>query len=185
MRYKSKETYRAILQAAIDVMKDKGFEKASIGEIAKRAGVAHGTFYTYFQAKNEIIPAIADEILQDQLHQLQNRIQEDDDVQTLIRELIDVSFTLTKSYKEVILLCYAGLSYYDSLNRWEEIYDPYYRWIEKHLKKHLTINIQTLVPMIVNLIEFTAERHYFANECEQELSQLKEDTFQVVMNMLR
>ena len=43
-----------ILRCAIDEFHRKGFEKANIGEIAARAGVAKGSMYQYFDNKREL-----------------------------------------------------------------------------------------------------------------------------------
>ena len=50
--YKKKEK---ILNAAIKIISKKGFFNASISEIAKLAGVADGSVYTYFKGKNELL----------------------------------------------------------------------------------------------------------------------------------
>ena len=44
-----------ILNSAIKIISKKGFFNASISEIAKSAGVADGSVYTYFRGKNEIL----------------------------------------------------------------------------------------------------------------------------------
>lgn len=56
---KRERTRRLLLQAAVKVFAVKGIEAASIQEIAAVAGVANGTFYNYFQTKEEIMEAAA------------------------------------------------------------------------------------------------------------------------------
>lgn len=54
-RDKSKRRYReAILEAAVDVFAEKGYEAAQMGEIALRAGVAVGTLYNFFTSKENL-----------------------------------------------------------------------------------------------------------------------------------
>lgn len=55
MRTKTDEKERKILQSAIEVFAEKGYQQAKISEIANRAGVAHGTVYTYFKNKEELL----------------------------------------------------------------------------------------------------------------------------------
>jgi len=55
MRTKKDEKERRILQSAIEVFAEKGYQQAKISEIAKRAEVAHGTVYTYFNSKEELL----------------------------------------------------------------------------------------------------------------------------------
>src|SRR6266481_7772093 len=47
-----------ILDAAFTVFSEKGFHRATIKEIARVAGIADGTIYTYFASKDEILLGI-------------------------------------------------------------------------------------------------------------------------------
>lgn len=47
-------TRQAILDAAIRVFKEKGFQKTRVSDIVSAAGVAQGTFYLYFPSKDDI-----------------------------------------------------------------------------------------------------------------------------------
>ncbi|GAB4301532.1 MAG: TetR/AcrR family transcriptional regulator [Desulfuromonadia bacterium] len=44
-----------IIDAAIDLIAREGFHGAPMGEIARRAGVATGTVYCYFESKDQLI----------------------------------------------------------------------------------------------------------------------------------
>ena len=46
-----------ILEAALDLFRERGFEQATMREIAARAGVATGLAYYYFESKNAIVLA--------------------------------------------------------------------------------------------------------------------------------
>jgi AcrR family transcriptional regulator len=48
----------AILAAAQDVFAEKGFDGATIADIAKAAGVASGTVYLYYESKIELFAAL-------------------------------------------------------------------------------------------------------------------------------
>lgn len=48
------DTFEALLRAARDVFAEKGFDLAQTPEIARRAGVAVGTFYRYFVDKRQV-----------------------------------------------------------------------------------------------------------------------------------
>lgn len=47
-----------ILAAADSLFHKRGYQKTMVGDIAKKVGVAHGTFYYYFKSKEEIIEAL-------------------------------------------------------------------------------------------------------------------------------
>jgi AcrR family transcriptional regulator len=52
---------RQILDGARKVFMDLGFDGASMGEIARSAGVSKGTLYVYFADKNQLFEAIVEE----------------------------------------------------------------------------------------------------------------------------
>src|SRR6266481_1811884 len=52
---------RQILDGARKVFMDLGFDGASMGEIARSAGVSKGTLYVYFDDKNRLFEAIVEE----------------------------------------------------------------------------------------------------------------------------
>jgi AcrR family transcriptional regulator len=52
---------RQILEGARKVFMDLGFDGASMGEIARSAGVSKGTLYVYFADKNRLFEAIVEE----------------------------------------------------------------------------------------------------------------------------
>ncbi len=51
---------RQIIQGAREVFLAQGFDAASMGEIAKAAGVSKGTLYVYFKDKDELFKAIVE-----------------------------------------------------------------------------------------------------------------------------
>jgi AcrR family transcriptional regulator len=60
---KKRRTRKAILQAAVQLFGDKGYERTSIDELARAAGVGKGTIYSYFQTKSEIFLAFCEDEL--------------------------------------------------------------------------------------------------------------------------
>ncbi|UIJ47321.1 TetR/AcrR family transcriptional regulator [Sphingomonas cannabina] len=55
---RGRRTLNAILDAAAAEFGEKGFHEASISGITRRAGVALGSFYTYFDSKDEVFRAL-------------------------------------------------------------------------------------------------------------------------------
>jgi AcrR family transcriptional regulator len=58
---KKRQTRKAILEAAIKLFTEKGFEQTSIEELAKVAGIGKATIYGYFATKQEIYLAFCEE----------------------------------------------------------------------------------------------------------------------------
>lgn len=52
---------RQIVEGARAVFLAQGFDAASMGEIARKAGVSKGTLYVYFKSKEDLFEAIAEE----------------------------------------------------------------------------------------------------------------------------
>lgn len=48
-----------IVNAAIKVFAEKGFDAASMDEVAKACGVSKGTLFLYFKNKDELIQSVA------------------------------------------------------------------------------------------------------------------------------
>jgi len=60
-------TRAALVKAARALFERQGYLDTNVGDIAKRAKVAHGTFYTYFSSKEEVFAEVADELQHDLL----------------------------------------------------------------------------------------------------------------------
>ena len=55
---RGRRTARKLLEAAAKEFGERGFHEAAITGITARAGVALGTFYTYFESKEELFGAL-------------------------------------------------------------------------------------------------------------------------------
>src|SRR4028119_2050530 len=55
---RGRKTLRRLIEAAAQEFGERGFHEAAITGITQRAGVALGTFYTYFQSKEEVFRAL-------------------------------------------------------------------------------------------------------------------------------
>lgn len=55
---RGRRTLRKLLEAAAREFGERGFHEAAITGITRRAGVALGTFYTYFESKEEVFRAL-------------------------------------------------------------------------------------------------------------------------------
>ena len=55
----AQETKRKLVMAGLELIKEKGFESINVEDITNKAGVAKGTFYTYFKRKEDIVMEIS------------------------------------------------------------------------------------------------------------------------------
>ena len=61
---RGRRTVRKLLEAAAQEFGQRGFHDAAITGITQRAGVALGTFYTYFESKEELFRALVRDMSQ-------------------------------------------------------------------------------------------------------------------------
>jgi AcrR family transcriptional regulator len=68
-----------LVRAAREVFERDGFLDARITDITSHAGVATGTFYTYFNGKEEAFAAVMEEVEEEMLHPRLREIADRDD----------------------------------------------------------------------------------------------------------
>lgn len=62
---RGRRTRTALLTAARQAFEQRGFNDCRMNDIADAAGVSHGTVYTYFASKEDILGGVIDELLVD------------------------------------------------------------------------------------------------------------------------
>jgi AcrR family transcriptional regulator len=81
-----------ILEAALDLFRERGFEQATMREIAARAGVATGLAYYYFESKNAIVLAFYHRA-KDDLAALLERAQKEKRLAPRLQAIIEAKFS--------------------------------------------------------------------------------------------
>jgi AcrR family transcriptional regulator len=84
---KDRAKRRQIMEGARTVFLEKGFDAASMGEIARQAGVSKGTLYVYFESKEELFEAIFEEESVQQAEQVFALDHTDRDVSAVLTRL--------------------------------------------------------------------------------------------------
>lgn len=70
---KDPEVRRAeIMDMAMELFAEKGFDETAVSDIVKRVGVAQGTFYYYFKTKQELMIAIMERSMEEQMEFIQS-----------------------------------------------------------------------------------------------------------------
>jgi AcrR family transcriptional regulator len=76
-----------ILQAALACFSEDGFHQTGMADIVRRSGMSHGAVYGYFQSKDDIIEALADDRHQNEAMLNSIALQAGDPIEGL-RELV-------------------------------------------------------------------------------------------------
>jgi AcrR family transcriptional regulator len=78
---------RQIMDGARIVFLEQGFDAASMGEIARRAGVSKGTLYVYFKSKEDLFETIFEEESRAQVERIFSLDPDDHEVETVLTAL--------------------------------------------------------------------------------------------------
>ena len=90
--HKKAETRKAIIDSAVQLFSDKGFEKTSIEDIARSAGIGKATVYTYFAAKGDIFLNFCDDELDEAFADLKKPKSQDVVLLDLLIEFFMLKF---------------------------------------------------------------------------------------------
>jgi AcrR family transcriptional regulator len=58
-------THRALVDATLSLLRERGLSEASVDDIVRAAGVAKGTFYLHFGSKDDVINAVAERLVEE------------------------------------------------------------------------------------------------------------------------
>ena len=89
------ETRTKILEAALELFREKGFDESTMREIAARAGVASGLAYYYFDSKDAIVVAFYHRA-QEELATAMEQAQAGKTLGDRLRAMIDARFDYFK-----------------------------------------------------------------------------------------
>ncbi|QDI90840.1 TetR/AcrR family transcriptional regulator [Salicibibacter halophilus] len=180
-----------ILTAAIDIFSEIGIEHAKVSDVVQRAGVAQGTFYLYYSSKHALIPAMAEQLLHEQLDSLKAYVQDEDPFDKNIRQMVDTIFSVTERYQHVLALCYSGLAMGGGLSEWEIIYEPYYQWMDRLLEDaqargevRKNINVRITSKLVTGMMEEAAEQLYLFDENAAQAEAYKKEAIQFIVRAL-
>lgn len=97
MRVKTDAKRRDIVATAWEVFRAKGFEGASMSDVADRLGGSKATLYRYYGSKEELFAAALEDALKDQSDDAYERVTGEGDLQNRLLEFADtyLKFRLT------------------------------------------------------------------------------------------
>src|SRR4051812_17429885 len=89
---KAEETRNRILSAALDLFREHGFEKTTMREVAREAGVALGSAYYYFESKDAIVMAFYHQAQEAMLAVIEEALPKQKGLKARLRTILDVKF---------------------------------------------------------------------------------------------
>jgi AcrR family transcriptional regulator len=118
-------TKEVIFEQALRIFSEKGFERATIEEIADQAGIAKGTFYYHFKSKSELFEFL----LQQGTHILMDNtitaLQKGGTVVERLEAVINELLSFFQDYQEFCRMIFSEiLGPAAAPTRWEDIFKP-------------------------------------------------------------
>lgn len=89
---KSEETRARILNAALAIFRERGFEKTTMREVAEAASVATGAAYYYFDSKDAIVSAFYQQAQEELAPVLESRLAVCRSMECRLRTILDAKF---------------------------------------------------------------------------------------------
>lgn len=98
---RGRRTLRLLLDAAAKEFGEKGFHEASISGITRRAGTALGSFYTYFDSKDEIFRALVGDLSRRVGEEARGALTEDLDALETEQAALTAFLRFAREHKEI------------------------------------------------------------------------------------
>jgi AcrR family transcriptional regulator len=134
-----------ILKALDTCLQEKSFEKTSIKDIARVAGVNHGVLHYYFSSKEDILLNYIDYVIDDYRAQVKELLYSKNVVRLGKRELMEEIFgfindriTLNKGLSRIFVEIWEIALYHDAVRA--KLREAYMRWFDElvaNLSRHI------------------------------------------------
>ncbi|HEX7066329.1 MAG TPA: TetR/AcrR family transcriptional regulator [Bacillales bacterium] len=104
MSRKNQPKYKKIIDAAVVVIAEHGFDQAQISKIAKQAGVADGTIYLYFKNKEDLLISLFREKMGQFIRHIENEIADKKTIEEKLFKMIEMHFRqLSADYRLAVV----------------------------------------------------------------------------------
>jgi len=170
-----------ILKALDTCLQEKSFEKTSIKDIARVAGVNHGVLHYYFSSKEDILLNYIDHVIDDYRAQVKVLLGSKDVGLLGKRELIEMIFgfindriTLNKGLSRIFVEIWEIALYHDAVRA--KLREAYMRWIEE-LVANLSRDIddkQFAIQLSIAMVAFWEGMALFSTIFEPDAVDIKE-----------
>src|SRR5688572_4868122 len=90
---KSEEKSSKILETALELFRTEGYDKSTMRDIAKAAGVATGAAYYYYPSKDAIVMSFYRRSAEEMQQKIEDSLRNAKGLEIRLRELISVKLT--------------------------------------------------------------------------------------------
>lgn len=98
---KADQTRQKILEVSLDLFLKHGYEKATMREIAKAAGLAPGAAYYHFEAKEHLVQAFYEMSFEEHLPEVERVLAREKDLKKLIAGVTKAHMKIAEKYHAI------------------------------------------------------------------------------------
>lgn len=154
---KAEETRTRILDAALRLFRDRGFEATTMREVAAEAGVATGGAYYYFRSKEELVMAFYLRTSDEARDRFAEAIAANKELKKRMRAMIDLKFAQFAEHRELMVaLLKAGVDPRDPLSPFgddtREVRDATIAWYARAVEGSDVTVTKDLAPYLPRLL---------------------------------
>lgn len=143
MQVKKDDIQKNIVESATDEFLKKGYENASLRNIAKKANTTLGNIYHYYKNKQELLEVIVEPVLRNIEVTLKNHIENSKKIPLSKAEVLKYIYQLEKDFDASELACFFDKKVLILLSlKTTDLYDRKQKVIEliqKHFEEHFNL----------------------------------------------
>ncbi len=191
---------RQIVEAAIEIISEKGFAATSTSEIAKRAGVAEGTIFRHYQSKKDLLlsivgPVIAEVFAPMAIRDLENVLAEEfTSFESFIRAVYSNRVAFAEKHLPIVRIILQEAPYHPEIRAQilQQVASSVINKVTKIIQHfQLTGEVATLPTKLVfqliisNLVGFVLSSYIAFPKLAKNMEEDLEQTIQFVVKGLR
>ena len=144
-----------IIEAAVEVFAEKGFFNAKVSDVAKKAKVADGTIYNYFNNKDDLLINLFEIKMENILEQFRKNMSKVNDPIEKLKIFVNLHFSIIKSDKKLA-----------------EVFQVELRQSTKFLKNYHNEKFTEYLNIIADIIDKGKETGFFRKDINTPMIKL-------------
>jgi AcrR family transcriptional regulator len=192
---KAEETRDRILDAALRLFRERGFDKTTMRDIAAEAGVATGAAYYYYRTKEDLVMAFYLRTDQEAGAAFEKVIRSTKDLKKRFQGIITAKFAQFESHRSLLTaLLKVGIDPRDRLSPFgaetKAVRDDNINWYARALKDSdvkIPKDIEEVLPRLLWMYHMALVYHWIIDDSpgQQKTQRVVEATLDLVIALLR
>jgi AcrR family transcriptional regulator len=167
------DTYRTLLRAAREVIRERGYNRATVEDIRRAAGVSRATFYFYFQDKRQVLVRLLSETTQQYIVLYKKRYSYTDDYSRIV--LTHIEYFAHFARDSDIMIAAGSVASHDPAFREkvEEVRRGFRQRVERRIARLIAngtipaTNIEMLALILIGMVEHFTDEFFRRNTTDE------------------